>query len=173
MINISMLFGSLSGQKSTVRVISGCSIKEYPVQIAPKITLEKEDGSLTEAIEKIIFKLEEHLKLEKHIELFRKNIPLNSGGLNGTCLAADLVNLGNGKKLFLSLNRRGDTSANTCAIYWIKCPEKMSDEFRNFLRNSLEKNIIELCADLYRRATIREKVIPFYREARRNLVEMN
>lgn len=173
MVSILGVFGSPFVQRSTVRVISAEGIKEFPVQINNGFSLKEEVCSLPETIEQIILRLEENLRSEKHVELFKKKLFLDSGGLNGTYLTADLAKLGGSKKLFISLNRAGDVSANTCAFYWVKCPEKLDDNFKTFLKGILRKSILELCKSLSIRASLREEVIPSYREFRRSLIKMN
>lgn len=172
MYNISSIIGSPFLKRLPVRVISDEDIKEFPVQ-SSGFPLNEGIGVLPVIIEQIILKLEENLKSQGRVEILKKKLFLNSGGLNGTYLAADLMSLDNDKKLLVSLNRIGDASADTCAIYWIRCPEKLNDDFKDFLRKTLRKNILELCEGLFIRASVREKVIPHYKEFKESLIRMN
>lgn len=173
MVNISQITRGSFVQKSSVQVISVDGIKKFPVQTTTGISLKEDVDLIAETIDQIILKLEVNLKSESHIKLLKKKLFLDSGGLNGTFLIADLLKFDNEKKLFISIYRDGDISANTSVLYWIKCPEEVNQGFKDFLKSALRKNILEICESLFIRSSARTQVIPFYGDLRKRLTQMN
>ena len=173
MVNIPKVTSANLSPRSTIRVISDSAMETHHVEVSEAFSLSEDIFYLNKTIEEIIKKFEENMKTTGHVELLRKKLAIDSGGLNGTLLSADIAKFGNEKKLFISIDRIGDISADTCVLFWIRCPKKIDEEFKDFLGQMLRKNIPELCKSLSRRASLREKAIPYNRNLRKDFVSRN
>lgn len=173
MVNISKVTSANVNPRATVRVLSDSTMETHHIEVSEPFSLSEDFFHLNKTIEEIINKFEANIKAKGHTELLRKKLAIDSGGLSGTLLCADIVKLGEGKKLFISIDRIGDISADTCVLFWVRCPEKIDEGFKVFLRKTLRESIPELCKSLSKRASLREKVIPYNRNLRKDFVSRN